>query len=1347
MSLNIGGNMSGKNHSLEKRVNIFRITVTSIVILGCLLIANISIASAYDFGSGEFSQRKLVTIDNNGNANVLTDYQVKINVDYETEMQLDFYDLRFTDTSDNILDYWIEDYIPGTSAKVWVNIPSIPGSGTTTIYMYYGNAGVGSESDGYATFDFFDDFKDGVIGSPWIEVENKGTITETNGYLETPECGQAGNQYCQDGYAYVYFDISDAIPDWDITKPFRIRVDNWNQEDNTGGEAATTCLWNTFPHHNNPLDAVYFFHIDGNTADTGCYNGVNCGTGLGYYGPLENRWIIEEFRFDGNTMSLWFDEVERESFSWSASEGFIVLGNTRNSEWSIDNNKWDNIFVAKYADPEPIVSFAPTEPTNLITNLIFEDDFSTDKSWTSYPDAEIIRNPAEENVQWHVDRNWVQYMAHPITPFSGDFRLKVDAMITDRENNCWIDIGLTDDMDDVTPSGWEGVALRIRWTGGGTPYSIWYAHVVGKYDDGTGFSSTSGHVTPSENTLTGYVPISPGAWYSYDLAKTGSDWTLAVYDADDNLVGSLSGTLTGSFSPFNYVYFGNGDTHDWPSANGKIDNLELFGSSTELPDLTLSPEEWDFGTINQFSSHPEKNFVLTNVGDADLIIDDLEYPDWMALSGFEQGTISPTESEDFIVTIDHSGLPIGNVFGEIIIHSNDPDGDLHVSIEGEKGFLLPPDSVHDFQAYPNDEKIYLMWDNPSSAHFKGTKIIYRTDGYPSTPSDGNLVCDRENNPSSSDSCYFENVDYSTPYYFTAFSYDHYEQYSIIGATLLLKYIPGIPSYNEVDFEGTDVCGPVASARILGYWDDHGYDRLVDGGDSSSGDNTSLVNNLKQAQLWIDGFGTNFYTARKGVALVCNFPTYGNNYCFDIRHHDSVSWEFLKSEIEAGRPLLYFTKGDPYHGAHFTHVSGYKEIGMLVPEPSYEKRFIDSFGGSLNDKPWEEDYDDKLIIIIPADCTSGLRIFGLSPIDLIVSDPEGLIINNQINEIPGALYIEDDINGDDDPDDSIVIPDRKIGDYAITVIPEPDAESTDTYTLEVSIGDTAIVLAENVQISEIPDQPYLIESTETEINAAPIAEAEIQVELQPEPLIEEPDDNYIIEGNTFEGATIILDATASYDPDGNPLTYDWSGAVTGTGAMLDTYLPIGEYQVILTVSDGALTATDVLDITIRDTILPEVSAEFIPIDVEEDEGLFEISYSATDICDPDPDTTGIILTPQLIDPEVEFHVEEEIKLEYDLEGNVVEVKGPDPEALWQEIQELGGLRVEDGLQVYIEPEEEPEEVEIKYEDGILKIEKYLPTLKVTSQDDSGNIVIATATPVFMPEEEEEEDKIPIKKKNK
>jgi hypothetical protein len=183
-----------------------------------------------------------------------------------------------------------------------------------------------------------------------------------------------------------------------------------------------------------------------------------------------------------------------------------------------------------------------------------------------------------------------------------------------------------------------------------------------------------------------------------------------------------------------------------------------------------------------------------------------------------------------------------------------------------------------------------------------------------------------------------------------------------------------------------------------------------------------------------------------------------------------------------------------------------------------------------------------------------------------------------------------------------------------------------------------------------------------------------------------------EATTFTATDIptTTGATHGYTIDWDALSQGEEGVTVQVDSDGD-----GEFEQTFT-ADDELTQEEFLSAT--DTIPPEVSAEFIPIEVEEEEGLFEIKYSADDNCDPDPDTAGVILTPQLTEPEVKFHVEEEIiRLEYDLEENEVEVKGPDPEALWQEIQELGGLRVEDGQHIYIEPEEVSGKVEIKYED--------------------------------------------------
>ncbi|NQE45260.1 Cell surface glycoprotein [ANME-1 cluster archaeon GoMg2] len=98
----------------------------------------------------------------------------------------------------------------------------------------------------------------------------------------------------------------------------------------------------------------------------------------------------------------------------------------------------------------------------------------------------------------------------------------------------------------------------------------------------------------------------------------------------------------------------------------------------------------------------------------------------------------------------------------------------------------------------------------------------------------------------------------------------------------------------------------------------------------------------------------------------------------------------------------------------------------------------------------------------------------SPVDLIVTDPDGFIISKDSVGIPEAVYLEYDFNEDGSPEDFIGIPARKTGNYLITVIPEPDTNLTDTYTLEVSIEYTTTVLAENVSICNIPAEPYVFE---------------------------------------------------------------------------------------------------------------------------------------------------------------------------------------------------------------------------------------------------------------------------------
>jgi hypothetical protein len=111
---------------------------------------------------------------------------------------------------------------------------------------------------------------------------------------------------------------------------------------------------------------------------------------------------------------------------------------------------------------------------------------------------------------------------------------------------------------------------------------------------------------------------------------------------------------------------------------------------------------------------------------------------------------------------------------------------------------------------------------------------------------------------------------------------------------------------------------------------------------------------------------------------------------------------------------------------------------------------------------------------------GMSVSAYSPVDITVTDPDGLVISKTLNQIPWATYIEIDLNGDGEPDDQVNIFVRKMGDYLIAVTPEPGASPTDTYTIEVSIAEETLVLANNVPISDAPSLGYIVRSEGSDI---------------------------------------------------------------------------------------------------------------------------------------------------------------------------------------------------------------------------------------------------------------------------
>lgn len=99
----------------------------------------------------------------------VNDYQIALNITYDSDMQNGFDDLRFmNEEEDTELDYWIEDKSNGNWAYVWVEIDSIDTDNGTQAYMYYNNSGASSESNGDNTFIIFEDFSD----DPFTDTSN-----------------------------------------------------------------------------------------------------------------------------------------------------------------------------------------------------------------------------------------------------------------------------------------------------------------------------------------------------------------------------------------------------------------------------------------------------------------------------------------------------------------------------------------------------------------------------------------------------------------------------------------------------------------------------------------------------------------------------------------------------------------------------------------------------------------------------------------------------------------------------------------------------------------------------------------------------------------------------------------------------------------------------------------------------------------------------------------------------------------------------------------------------------------------------------------------------------------------
>jgi len=332
----------------------------------------------HPYWNSTWSNRKKITLTGNTSGSQ-TDYQLLLNVTYESEMNSDFSDIRFCNDTDQ-LSAWLESKVNESYALIWVKFPHIPANGETKDYwMYYGNSGANAYWDGDATFEFFDDFSGSSLDSEKWSIFGTGSYEVADNLLKITNSAST----------YTGIESIDILDMTDKAIKYRDRVDVGafsGSYDRTGirciGENSDFwCVWEL------KYDDNVYIGIGGSSQTTGSNpRPDNSFCDLNMYPESGNTRFWQDGGFD-ITSTLSDDLPTAVNIRWDGYKS---------------NADLDWIFVRKYTSFEPTYAFDDTEyyvdsiyfnSSNPYYNLIdYKGDitlnhtysFSDDLEWTAF---------------------------------------------------------------------------------------------------------------------------------------------------------------------------------------------------------------------------------------------------------------------------------------------------------------------------------------------------------------------------------------------------------------------------------------------------------------------------------------------------------------------------------------------------------------------------------------------------------------------------------------------------------------------------------------------------------------------------------------------------------------------------------------------------------------------------------------------------------------------------------------------------------------------------------------------------------------------------------------------------
>jgi len=364
---------------------------TALIALSVILLFSSGILTAQESSWLDgWDLRKEITITEiSGNA--LTDYQVKIEVGYEPQMKPDFSDLRFTDSDGiTLLNYWVEKYTEESSATIWVKVPEIPASGVKKIYMYYGNSGAASLSDGDAVFEFFDDF---YTDTKWESSSPSNIYVDTtNHYIVVPT---TQNVYIK---ALNFPTITDFALEYEVEGR-----DEYLNSRCSRIWIADSIAWL-------PSNGVGAYHYGGHTGDKDSSMALNARVSGTHYSDAKfynGNWIRYKVKVTkhGSNAEI---EFRKKSDNSLVSSGSVtaptanlnqLFVHTRPDYYGMLQHIGGPLKVRKYTSPEPTVTIGepetPPTTTTTTTTTTMTTTSTTTTTTTTIPESCIPGVPCD----------------------------------------------------------------------------------------------------------------------------------------------------------------------------------------------------------------------------------------------------------------------------------------------------------------------------------------------------------------------------------------------------------------------------------------------------------------------------------------------------------------------------------------------------------------------------------------------------------------------------------------------------------------------------------------------------------------------------------------------------------------------------------------------------------------------------------------------------------------------------------------------------------------------------------------------------------------------------------------